>query len=42
MYKALVRSHLDYCDVIYDVPLKTHHPPLGRMLGSLMEKVEII
>ena len=42
MYKALVRSHFDYCDVIYDVPSKTHHPPLGRMLGSLMEKVERI
>ena len=42
MYKALVRSHLGYCDVIYDVPSKTHHPPLGRTLGSLMEKVERI
>ena len=42
MYKALVRSHLDYCDVLYDVPSKTHHPPLDRMLGSLMEKVERI
>ena len=42
MYKALVRSHLDYCDVIYDIPSKTHHPPLGRTLGSLMEKVERI
>ena len=42
MYKALVCSHLGYCDGIYDVPSKTHHPPLGRMLGSLMEKVERI
>ena len=42
MYKALVRSHLDYCDVIYDIPSKTHHPHLGRTLGSLMEKVERI
>ena len=42
MYKALVRSHLDYCDVIYDIPSKTHHPSLGRTLGSLMEKVERI
>ena len=40
MYKAVVRSHLDYCDVIYDVLSKTHHPPLGRTLGPLMEKVE--
>ena len=42
MYKALVRSHLDYCDAIYDVPSKTHHPPLGRTLGSLLKKVERI
>ena len=40
MYKALVRSHLDYCDVIYHIPSITHHPPLGRTLSSLMEKVE--
>ena len=42
MYKALVPSHLDYCDVIYDIPSETHHPPRGRTLGSLMEKVERI
>ena len=40
MYKALVRSHLDYCDVIYHIPSITHQPPLGRALSSLMEKVE--
>ena len=40
MYKTLVRTHLDYCDVIY------HRPPLnspstsGIALSSLMEKVE--
>ena len=40
MYKALVCSHLDYCDVIYHIPSITHQPPLGRTLSSLMEKVE--
>ena len=40
MYKALVRSHLDYCGVIYHIPSITHQPPLGRTLSSLMEKVE--
>ena len=40
MYKALVRSHLDYCDVIYHIPSITHQPPLGMTLSSLMEKVE--
>ena len=40
MYKALVRSHLDYCDIIYHLPSITRHPPLGRTLCSLMEKVE--
>ena len=39
MYKALVRLHLDYCDVIYHLPSKIHLPPLGRTLNSLMEKV---
>ena len=40
MYKALVRSHLDYSNVIYHIPSITHQPPLGRTLSSLMEKVE--
>ena len=40
MYKALVRSHLDYCDIFYHLPSITHQPPLGRTLCSLMEKVE--
>ena len=34
MYKALVRSHLDYCDNIY------HIPALNSQINSLMEKVE--
>ena len=29
MYKALVRSYLDYCDIIYHIPSITHQPPLG-------------
>ena len=39
MHKALVRPHLDCCDVIYHLPSKIHLPPLGRALNSLMEKV---
>ena len=40
MYKALVRSHLDYCDIIYIKPPVVHHPPLRTSLNHLMEKVE--
>ena len=40
MYKALVRPHLDYCDIIYHIPSIMHQPPLGRTLNILMEKVE--
>ena len=29
MYKALVRSHLDYCDIIYHIPPTILQPPLG-------------
>ena len=42
MYKALVRSHLDYCDVIYHIPHIQKPPPLGITLHTLMEKVERI
>ena len=42
MYKTLVRSHLDYCDVIYHNPPIIHQPPLGMTLNSLMEKVQKI
>ena len=42
MFKALVRSHLDYCDVFYHIPSHTNQPPLGVTLNSLMEKVERI
>ena len=42
MYKALVCSHLDYCDIIYHIPSHQYQPPLGMSLNSLMEKVERI
>ena len=44
MYKALVRPHLDYCDVIYYIPPAPPPPPkqdkFGVVLNSLMETVE--
>ena len=40
MYKAIVRSHLDYYDVICHLPPLPHQAPLGVSLNSLMEKVE--
>ena len=42
MYKALVRSHLDYCDIIYHIPSHQNEAPLGVALYSVMEKVERI
>ena len=40
MYKALVRPHLDYCDIIYHKP--STQTQLGVVLNSLMEKAERI
>ena len=40
MYKALVRSHLDYCDIIYHMPALNNQINLGVTLTSLMETVE--
>ena len=46
MYKALVRSHLDYRDTIYTyhiyvyVPVSNSQINLSVTLNSLMEKVE--
>ena len=37
MYKALVRSHLDYCDIIYHISSHINQPS-----HSMMEKVERI
>ena len=42
MYKALVRSHLDYCDIIYYTPSHQNQAPLGVTLNSVMEKIERI
>ena len=42
IYKALVRSHLDNCDIIYHVPSHQNQAPLGVTLNSVMEKVERI
>ena len=42
MYKTLVRSHLDYCDVIYHTPSYQTQPFFGLSLHSLMNEVERI
>ena len=42
MYKALVRSHLDYCYVIYHIPALNSLTNLGVTLTSSTEKVEIL
>ena len=42
MYKALVRSHLDYCDIVYHMPAVLNQPPLGMSFNSQMDKVELI
>ena len=42
MYKALVRSHLDYCDTIYHMLALNNQTNLGVTLTSLMETVEQI
>ena len=40
MYKALVRSHLDYCDIIYHI--SSVHTQFGVTLTDLMENAERI
>ena len=40
MYKTLVRSHLDYYDIIYHMPQIVYPPPLAVSLHELMESVE--
>ena len=40
MYKALVRSHLDYCDIMYHIP--SVHTQFGMTLTDLMDKAERI
>ena len=36
MYTALVRSHLDYCDIIYHIPPILNQPLLGLLLNKLI------
>ena len=40
MYKSLVLSHLDYCDIIFHIPPVMKEPPLGLSLSDLMETLE--
>ena len=40
MYKALVRSHLQYCDILYLIP--SVQTQFGVTLTDLMEKAERI
>ena len=40
MYKALVRSHLDYCDIIYHIPPLFNPPPQLPPFNSIMGKIE--
>ena len=42
MYKALVRSHLNYCDITYHIPSHQNQAPIGVTQNSLMEKCERI
>ena len=42
MYKALVRLHLNYCDILYHKPLYTNQSPSGVSLNSQIEKFEKI
>ena len=40
MYKALIRSHLDYCDIIYHIP--SVQTQFGVTITDIMEKAERI
>ena len=42
MYKAFVRPHLDYCDIIYHISSFLNQPSLGVSLNHLMEQIEKI
>ena len=42
MCEDLVRSHLDYCDIIYHIPTLQNQPPAGVTLNSIMAKAESI
>ena len=40
MYKAFLRSHLDYCDIIYQISPTINPPPQVPTFNPLMEKLE--
>ena len=40
MYKALVRSNLDYFGIIYHIPPVLNQPPIDFSLNTFMEKLE--
>ena len=40
MYKALVRSHLDYCDIIYHISPAINPPTQLPTFNCLMENLE--
>ena len=40
MYKALVRYHLDYCDIIYHIQPDPNQQPLGVTLNTLRENLK--
>ena len=42
MYKALVRSYIDYCNIIYHIPPLLNLPSVDISLNYLMEEVEKI
>ena len=42
MRKALRRSHIDYCDIIYHIPPLLNQPSVGISPNYLMEEVERI
>ena len=42
MYKAFVRPHLDYCDIIYHIPSFLNQSSVGVSLNHLTEQIEKI
>ena len=40
IYKAFVRPHLDYCDIIYHKQPQVSQSPIGMSLTSLMSMAE--
>ena len=42
IYKSLVLSHLDYCDIIFHILPVMRAPPLGLTLPDLMDTLECV